>query len=104
MVLKGETEGQDRIAFVTYYKGEYEIHTIQLKEPLHTVASSDFGAPGPIIDFEPPVTVTFVPANDRKKGRFEKMFLAGRPPVSIGVTSNGDVYGGTQLDDQRRAR
>ena len=41
-----------KIAFVTYYKGEYGIHTLPRDEPLHTVASADFGAPGPIIDFQ----------------------------------------------------
>ena len=25
------------------------------------------------------------------------MFLEGRPPVNVGVTSNGDVFGGTQI-------
>ena len=25
------------------------------------------------------------------------MFLEGRPPVNVGVTSNGDVFGGTQV-------
>ena len=33
----------------------------------------------------------------RKKGTFEKMFLEGRPPVNVGVTNNGDVFGGTQV-------
>jgi hypothetical protein len=87
----------NRIAFVTYYKNEYGIHTIERKEPLHTAASSDFGAPGPIIDFQAPLQHTLVPGNERKKGRFEKMFLEGRPPVNVGVTSNGDVFGGTAI-------
>lgn len=86
-----------RIAFVSYYKGEYGIHTLERKEPLHTAATSDFGAPGPIIDFQAPLQHTLVQANDRKKGTFEKMFLEGRPPVNVGVTSNGDIFGGTQV-------
>ena len=86
-----------RIAFVTYYKGEYGIHTLSRDQPLSTVASSDFGAPGPVIDFQPPLTHTLVKANVRKKGNFEKMFLEGRPPVNVGVTSGGDVFGGTQV-------
>ena len=41
-----------RIAFVTYYKAEYGIHMLTRDEPLHTVASADFGAgTRPIIDF-----------------------------------------------------
>jgi len=86
-----------RIGFVSYYKGSYGIHTLERKEPLHTAVSADFGAPGPVIDFQAPVTHALVAANARKKGRFEKLFLEGRPPVNVGVTSNGDVFGGTQV-------
>ncbi len=91
-------EGQtNKIAFVTYYKGEYGIHTIERKEPLHTAATSDFGAPGPIIDFQAPLQHTLVKANEKRKGTFEKMFLEGRPPINVGVTSNGDLFGGSQI-------
>ncbi len=86
-----------KIAFVTYYKGEYGIHTLAREEPLHTVASDDFGSPGPIIDFQPPTTHTLVKSNIHKKGTFEKLFLEGRPPVNVGVTSGGDLFGGTQV-------
>src|SRR5215212_755613 len=89
----------NKIAFVTYYKGEYGIHTLAREEPLHTVATSDFGSPdsGPPIDFTPPQTHTLVKANIHKKGNFEKLFLEGRPPVNVGVTSGGDLFGGTQV-------
>src|SRR5438093_2345051 len=86
-----------RIAFVSYFKNEYSIRTLERKEPLHTAASSDFGSPGPIIDFTPPLQHTLVKDNQRKKGAFEKMFLEGRPPVNVGVTNNGDIFGGTQV-------
>ena len=87
-----------KIAFVTYYKGEYGIHTLAREEPLHTVATADFGAPGtPVIDFQPPQTHTLVKSNIHKKGTFEKLFLEGRPPVNVGVTSGGDLFGGTQV-------
>jgi hypothetical protein len=86
-----------RIAFVSYYKGEYSVRTIERKEPLHTAASADFGAPGAIIDFQAPLQHTLVKDNARKKKPFEKMFLEGRPPVNVGVTSNGDVFGGSQV-------
>lgn len=86
-----------RIAFVTYYKGDYGIHTLEPKEPLHTAATSDFGAPGAIIDFQAPLQHTLVAQNARKKGTFEKMFLEGRPPINVGVTSNGDIFGGSQV-------
>ena len=86
-----------RLAFVDYYKGDYSLHTFDLKEPLHTAASSDFGAPGPIVDFQAPMQHTLVAENKKKKGTFEKMFLDGRPPVNVGVTSGGDVFGGSMV-------
>jgi len=88
-----------KIAFVTYYKGEYGIHTLPREEALHTVAMADFGSAdaGAPIDFTPPQTHTLVPSNIHKKGTFEKLFLEGRPPVALGVTSGGDVFGGTEV-------
>ncbi|MBI2222249.1 MAG: PD40 domain-containing protein [Acidobacteria bacterium] len=88
---------QRRIAFVTYHKGEYSIHTLTRGEPVATIASADFGTPGPIVDFQPPLEHTLIESNRRKKGAFEKMLLEGRPPVNVGVTSGGDLFGGTQL-------
>ena len=87
----------NRIAFVSYFKNEFSIRTLERKEPLHTAATSDFGGPGPVIDFQAPLQHTLVKDNDRKKGTFEKMFLEGRPPVNVGVTNNGDIFGGTQV-------
>ncbi len=87
----------ERIAFVSYFKGEYGVHTLQFKEPIVTAASADFGEPGPVIDFQAPLTHTIIPANNRVKGRFEKMFLDGRPPINVGVTSGGDLFGGTAI-------
>jgi hypothetical protein len=86
-----------RVAFVSYYKGEYGIHTLTRDQALHTVATADFGAPGPVIDFQPPLTHTLIQNNMRTKGTFEKLFLEGRPPVNVGVTSGGDLFGGTQV-------
>jgi hypothetical protein len=85
------------VAFVTYYKGESGLHTLVPKEPKATVATRDFGEPGPVIDFQAPLTHTLVAANQKKKGTFEKLFLDGRPPVNVGVTSGGDLFGGTQV-------
>ncbi|HEY1909671.1 MAG TPA: hypothetical protein VGG73_02010 [Vicinamibacterales bacterium] len=87
----------NRIAFISYYKGDFGIHTLERKEPLHTAVSSDFGAPGPVIDFQAPLQHTLVQDNMHPKGAFEKMFLQGRPPVNVGVTSNGDIFGATQI-------
>jgi hypothetical protein len=91
-------EGQaSKIAFISYYKGDYGIHTLERKEPLHTAATADFGEPGQIVDFQAPLQHTLVKENVRKKGPFEKMFIEGRPPVNVGVTSNGDLFGGSQV-------
>lgn len=88
---------EPRVAFVTYYKGDYGLHVLERRDPLNQAASSDFGAPGPIIDFQAPMTHTLVAENRKKKGRFEKLFLEGRPPLNVGVTSGGDFFGGTQI-------
>ena len=74
-----------------------EIHTLERTEPIHTAASADFGVPGPIIDFQAPLQHTLVKENVHTKGTWEKMYLEGRPPINVGVTSNGDIFGGTQV-------
>jgi hypothetical protein len=88
---------QNKVAFVTYFKGEYGLHILERKEEITKVATSDFGSPGPIVDFQAPLMHTLVAGNKHKKGKFEKLFLEGRPPVALGVTSGGDVFGGTQV-------
>src|SRR5215472_11142699 len=88
---------QSQVAFLSYYKGEFSIRTLERKEPLHTAASSDFGAPTEVIDFQAPLQHTLDKQNIRKKGTFEKMFLEGRPPINVGVTSSGDIFGGTAV-------
>ena len=96
-VVLSKTGSEPRLAFVTYYKGDYSVHTFDVKEPMKTVASADFGTPGPIVDFQAPIQHTVVAENKVKKGRFDKMFLDGRPPVNVGVTSGGDIFGGSQV-------
>jgi hypothetical protein len=86
-----------RVAFITYYKGNYGLHTIELTKPLKAVATADFGSPGPIIDFQAPLTHTLVADNVRAKKRFEKMYMEGRPSFTAGVTNSGDFYGGTEI-------
>ncbi|HEY7788923.1 MAG TPA: hypothetical protein VIC33_00270 [Vicinamibacterales bacterium] len=99
IILKGDHASGvgDRIAFITYYKFDYGLHTVEPKTPVTTAASSDFGAPGPLINFQAPLTHTLVQGNIRKKGTFGKLFMEGRPPVNVGVTSGGDVFGGTSV-------
>src|SRR4029079_19285690 len=50
-----------------------------------------------IVDFQPDVVHQVVSENKRKKGMFEGLFLEGRPPLNVGVTSSGDFFGGTQV-------
>jgi hypothetical protein len=98
IVLSAEEEGNpDQIAFITYYKSEYGLHMIPRDEALYTAVTSDFGSPGPVIDFQAPLTHTLIGDNTRQKGAFEKIFLEGRPPINVGMTSNGDFLGGTQV-------
>ena len=92
-----EDSDKPRIGFVTYYKAEYGLHTIEHDEPLYTAEATDFGTGGPLIDFQAPLTHAINPANSRRKGRFENMALQGRPNFGVGLTSNGDVLGQTIL-------
>jgi hypothetical protein len=96
-VVLNAGRAEPRIAFVSYYKGEYELHVLDRRDPIATAATSDFGAPGPIIDFQAPLSHTLITQNKRQKGTFEKLFLDGRPPVNVGVTSGGDVFGGSAV-------
>ncbi len=89
--------GPMRLAFVSYYKGENGIHIITADKPRGTVASADFGTAGPVIDFTPPLSHTLVRDNMHRKGAFERMSMAGRPPINVGVTSGGDFLGGTEI-------
>ncbi len=97
VVLKRGTDAP-KVAFVSYYKGDYSVHLLDRKEPLGTpVTTEDFGAPGPIVDFQAPLTHTLVADSQKKKGKFDKLYLEGRPPVNVGLTSGGDFLGGTAI-------
>jgi hypothetical protein len=89
--------GAMHVAFVSYNKGVNGIHIVKREKPLLTVPSSDFGAPAPVVDFQPPMSHTLDKSNMHRKGAFEKLMLDGRPPVNLGVTSGGDLFGGTQI-------
>jgi hypothetical protein len=95
-VILKQSDGQ-RIAFVTYYKGENGVHAVTMDRPIATVASADFGTPGPVFEFTAPLTHTLVPDNIRKKKWNEGLRIAGRPPVNLGVNSSGTLYGNTQI-------
>ena len=88
---------QVKTAFVSYYKGENGIRILDRQKGVATANTSDFGAPGPVIDFQAPLSHTLVRKNIRAKGPFEKFSLDTRPGVNLGVTSGGNFYGGTDL-------
>jgi Tol biopolymer transport system component len=96
VVLNRGGDGQ-QVAFVSYYKGDYTVHTIVPREPSIKATTEDFGSAGPVIDFQAPLTHTLVSTNQKRKGKFEKLFLEGRPPVNVGLTSGGDFLGGTAV-------
>jgi len=88
----------NKIGFISYYKADYELHTLDRRDPIVTAASSDFGEPGALIDdFQAPLAHTLIAEKKRKKGPFEKLFMDGRPPVNVGVTSGGDIFGGSAV-------
>ena len=97
VVIAAEDDARPKVAFVSYFKNEFELHVLDRDDPISTAASADFGSPGPVIDFQAPLTHTLVSENTRRKGTFEKVFVDGRPPVNVGVTSGGDLFGGTAI-------
>ena len=106
-----KTPKGQKVAFVSYYKGEYGLHTLELKKPLHTAASADFGAPGP--DHRLPGAAHAHAGRRQQAARRGPSrscsSTAGRRSPS-GVTSGGDIFGGTAisftdvLGDQRVQR
>jgi hypothetical protein len=86
-----------KVAFITYYKGDWGLHTLELTKPIKTANTADFGAPGPVIDFQAPLSHTLVTQNEKKKGIWDNMYLEGRPSLAVGVTNSWDVFGGTNL-------
>ena len=93
-VLPGR--GTERVAFISYFKGEYRLQTLETAEALKEV-EQEVGQSTEIVDFVPDVTHQVVAENKRKKRTFEKLFLEGRPPLNVGVTSSGDFFGGSQV-------
>src|SRR4029450_5113283 len=84
----------DRVAFISYFKGEYRLQSIELGEPVKEVEQEVEVASEDPVDFQPDVAHQVVAENKRRKKTFEKLFLEGRPPLNVGVTSRGDVVGG----------
>ena len=96
-VLKSK-EG-DRIAFISYFKGEYRLQTIEPTklEAAREVEQEPETVREEPVDFVPDVVHQVVAENKRRKRTFEKLFLEGRPPLNVGITSSGDLFGGSQV-------
>ncbi|HET7747542.1 MAG TPA: hypothetical protein VFM29_09605 [Vicinamibacteria bacterium] len=91
-------KGNPRVGFISYFKGEYKLHSIEIAEPIKEVEQEILvAADEEQLDFQPLVTHQVVAENKRRKKVFEKLFLEGRPPLNVGVTSGGDFFGGSQV-------
>ncbi len=87
----------DRLAFVSFFKGEYLLASKDLAEPLKEVDQRVETSRAAILDFQPDLLHQVVPENKRRKKLFEKLYLEGRPPLNIAISSSGDFFGGSQV-------
>ncbi len=94
--LKGGKQG-DRLAFISYFKNEYKLQTKDTTEPLKEIEQEVQAAAEGQVDFQPDVVHAVVPENKRRKRVFEGLYLEGRPPINVGVTSSGDFFGGSAV-------
>ena len=84
-----KTPRGDRLAFITYYKGEWKLHTKDSGDPIKEVDQEVQAAAEGLVDFQPDVPHEVVPENKRRKKIFEGLYLEGRPPINVGVTRAG---------------
>jgi len=87
----------DRLAFISYFKNEYKLQTKETNEPLKEVEQEVQAASEGLVDFQPDLVHQVIPENKRRKRMFEGLYLEGRPPINVGVTSSGDFFGGTAV-------
>ncbi len=92
-----KTPQGDRVGFISYFKGEYQLYTLDTSENAKEVEQASASAAADEVDFQPDVTHQVVAENKRRKRLFEGLFLEGRPPLNVGFTSNGDFFGGSQV-------
>jgi hypothetical protein len=95
--LRGPRPGVERLGFITYYKSSFLLKSLDLGDPLSEPEQDVRPASEEIVDFQPDVQHQVVPQNKRRKRLFEKLYLEGRPPLNVGVTSSGDFFGGSQI-------
>jgi hypothetical protein len=89
--------GADRLAFISYFKGDYGLFTLETGEPMKEVDQEVQSAAEGLVDFQPDVVHQVIPENKRRKRLFEKLYLEGRPPLNVAVSTSGDFFGGTQV-------
>ena len=87
----------ERLAFISYLKGEYNLHTKDTADVSREIEQDVRTAAEGLVDFVPDVVHQVIPENKRSKRKFEGLRLEGRPPIDLGVTSGGDFFGGTQV-------
>jgi hypothetical protein len=93
-----DDKGQEQLLFTSYYKGDYGLYRLSLDEPVKEITADQvIRTEGPVIDFVPPVLHQVIPENKRQKATFEKLFVAGAPPIAVGVNSDGSFFGGTGI-------
>jgi Tol biopolymer transport system component len=93
--LSGRTG--ERLAFVSFFKGEFRLASKDLQEPVKEVDQRVETARAEILDFQPDLVHQVVPENKRRKKLFEKLYLEGRPPINIAVSSGGEFFGGSAV-------
>jgi hypothetical protein len=98
-VLPSAKGTAERLAFISYFKGEYRLQTLDLtaSEPVREVDQDLEAAEAEPVDFQADLVHQVVPENKRRKRALEKLFLQGRPPINVALTSSGDVWGGTAI-------
>ncbi len=97
-VVEDPRSGEQRLLFTSYYKGNWGLHTLGMDEPVREIFADEIlRTSGPVIDFVPTVDHQVISENKREKGRFEKLFLDGPPPIQAGFTSDRDFFGGTAI-------
>jgi hypothetical protein len=97
VLASGAGKGPERLGFISYFKGEYRLNAVELTEPTKEVEQEVRVADEEPVDYQPDVQHQVVAENKRRKRVFEKLFLEGRPPLNVGVTSSGDFFGGSQV-------
>jgi hypothetical protein len=88
----------DRVAFITYFKGLYHLNALDMGQPMKEVDQEVQTVEAEMIDYQPDVNHQVVEENKRRKGTFEGLYLEGRVPINIGVSSSGDFFGATAVN------